>query len=104
MNTGAWLHKCDCVCLEPFSLEAALECCGPAPTALTSDEKARRYAGFMHEAHRLAGELAGEAACPDLVLDSELETLKFFSVPQVSVADSEADPAPGDTTAKARAG
>ena len=24
LRTGAWMHKCDCVCLQGFSLEAAL--------------------------------------------------------------------------------
>jgi selenocysteine lyase/cysteine desulfurase len=83
LATGAWTHKQDCVGLEPFSLDAALECCGPAPTALSAADRAMRYADFMLEAQRLAARLAGGAAGPELALGEELEQLRFFTVPEV---------------------
>lgn len=82
LATGAWTHKRDCVCLEPFSLDAALECCGPAPTALDASERARRYAGYLKEAGERARELADRAAAPQRALAGELEELRFFSVPE----------------------
>ncbi len=82
LATGAWCHKADCVDLEPFSLDAALDCCGPAPTALSATERAMRYADFMLEAQRMAAELADSADGPELRLDDELENLRFFSLPE----------------------
>ena len=90
LHTGAWLHKRDCVCLEPFSLAAALACCGPAPTALSVAERARRYAGYMREAEALAARLAEQPAGPDLALEPELEALRFFAVPASSAPVAEA--------------
>jgi selenocysteine lyase/cysteine desulfurase len=84
MATGAWSHKEDEVVLEPFSLEAALECCSPSPTALDAAERAMRYADYMLEAERLAAELARSGAGPEVRLDDELEALRFFSVPEAS--------------------
>ena len=88
LHTGAWCHKSDCVCLEGFSLEAALECCGPTPTALDAAERAMRYADFMLQAQRLAAELARGDQGPELQLDEELEALRFFSVPQACAAET----------------
>jgi len=85
LHTGAWLHKCDCVCLERFSLEAALQCSHPTPTALSPAERAVRYADYLREAEALAARLAADEKCADLQLEPELEELKFFSVPQVCV-------------------
>jgi hypothetical protein len=65
LHTGAWLHKCDCVCLEGFSLEAALRCSHPAPTALGMEERAVRYTEFRREAEKLAQQFLFE---PDYLL------------------------------------
>lgn len=81
LATGAWAHKDGEVVLEPFSLDAALECCGPAPTALGAAERASRYAAYLQEAQGLAARLAQEAPGPELELVEELEHLRFFSVP-----------------------
>jgi selenocysteine lyase/cysteine desulfurase len=81
LHTGAWQHKCECASLEPFSLQAALDCCGPAQTALATAERQRRYAGFLREAREMAEKLAGHAASPEQALDAELDELKFFSLP-----------------------
>jgi hypothetical protein len=86
LHSGAWSHKRDCVCLEPFSLQAALECCGPTPTALSVAERAHRYAAFMRAARQLATALSGQAESPELIMDAELEPLKFFSLPQACIS------------------
>ncbi len=83
LHTGAWLHKCDCVCLQGFSLEAALQCPGPAATAPSAEERALRYAGFLREARQRATELAQQKEVDELILQPELEALKFFAVPKV---------------------
>lgn len=85
MRTGAWLHKADCVCLEGFSLDAALECRGYQSRALNEGERKTLYGAFLSEAQHLADDLAAEQAPEDHRLDEELEELKFFSVPEVSV-------------------
>ena len=85
MHTGAWLHKADCVCLEGFSLDAALECRGYQSRALSEGERKTLYGAFLSEAQHLADDLATEQAPEDHRLDEELEELKFFSVPEVSV-------------------
>ncbi len=79
--TGTWLHKRDCVCLEPFSLDAALECCGPKPTARDAVERARCYAEYLREARELAAALAKQEQGPETVLERELDELKFFTLP-----------------------
>jgi len=43
------------------------------------------YSAYLHEARTLAAELASEQAPEEHSLDAELETLKFFSVPEPSV-------------------
>jgi selenocysteine lyase/cysteine desulfurase len=85
LHTGAWSHKADCVCLEPFSLDAALECAGYQSRALSPGARRHLYTAFLAEARELAQELAGQAAPREYQLDSELEELKFFSVPEPSV-------------------
>jgi len=82
LATGGWSHKRGGVELEPFSLDAALACCGPAPSALDAAERQRRYADFLAEAERLAAERAQAPAGPERRLDDELEALRFFSLPQ----------------------
>ena len=62
MATGAWLHKADCVCLEGFSLEAALDCCGYQSRALSKGERTHLYSAFLGDAQQLASELASEQA------------------------------------------
>ena len=86
LHTGAWTHQVDCDCLEGFSLEAALECKGYQSRALSPVARGHLYAAFLAEARQLAGELAAERAPAEFLLDSELEQLKFFSVPEPSVA------------------
>jgi hypothetical protein len=86
MHTGAWLHKADCGCMEGFSLEAALECQGYQSRTLSAGERGILYSGFLDEARRLANELAGLQESGEYVMDSELEKLKFFSVPKASIA------------------
>jgi len=87
LHTGAWLHKSDGVCLEGFSLEAALECSGYQSRALSRGERKHLYSAFLGEAKELAGELASQQAAEEHSLDAELETLKFFSVPEISVVN-----------------
>ena len=85
MSTGAWTHKVDCVCLEGFSIEAALECGGYQSRALSKGERKHLYSAFLNEARELAAELASEQAPGEHCLDAELEELRFFSVPEPSV-------------------
>jgi selenocysteine lyase/cysteine desulfurase len=85
LNTGAWLHKADCVCLEGFSLAAALECRGYQSRALSEGERKTLYGAFLSEARQLADGLAAEQAPEEHELDQELEELKFFSLPKISV-------------------
>ena len=85
LHTGAWLHKCDCVCLEGFSLDSALKCTHPVATALQPQERAERYAGFLQAARDEAAKLAQKASAPLCELEPELEKLKFFSIPRVCV-------------------
>jgi selenocysteine lyase/cysteine desulfurase len=85
MHTGAWLHKSDCGCMEGFSLEAALECTGYQSRTLSTAERTMLYSAFLSEAKRLALELAEQQAPREHHADSELEELKFFSVPALSV-------------------
>ena len=85
MNTGAWVHKVDCVCLEGFSLDAALECGGYQSRALSEGERRHLYSAFLAEAERLAGELAEDFGPAVTEEQAELEELKFFSVPTESI-------------------
>jgi selenocysteine lyase/cysteine desulfurase len=85
--TGAWQHKADGVCLEGFSLDAALGCGPYQSRALSEGERTLLYSAYLHEANTLAAELAGEQAPEEHSLDAELETLKFFSVPELSVVN-----------------
>jgi selenocysteine lyase/cysteine desulfurase len=87
VHTGAWQHKADNVCLEGFSLEAALDCGAYQSRALSEGERRLLYSAYLHEANTLAGELANEQAPEEHSLDAELETLKFFSVPELCVAN-----------------
>ncbi len=87
MQTGAWLHKADCGCMEGFSLDAALECGGYQSRTLSVGERTMLYGAFLAEANSLAQELAGQAAPAEHRSDPEIEDLKFFSVPQASVTD-----------------
>jgi hypothetical protein len=90
LHSGAWSHKEDSVCLEGFSLQAALECKGYQSRALSPGTRSHLYRSFLAEARKLARELAdtlaGGQAPQELQLDEELERLKFFTVPTQSVA------------------
>jgi len=86
IHTGAWLHKSDCADMEGFSLDAALECGGYRCRSLSVGERRHLYAAFLHEARHWADKLSGQKAPEEHRLDSELETLKFFSVPELSVS------------------
>lgn len=86
MNTGAWTHKVDCVCMEGFSLDAALECSGYQSRALSTGERKTLYSAFINEAEQLANELESSFAAEKGEGDQELEGLKFFSVPEQSIS------------------
>ena len=86
MNTGAWTHKVDCVCMEGFSLDAALECSGYQSRALSTGERKTLYSAFINEARQLASELESSFATEKGDGDEELEGLKFFSVPEQSIS------------------
>jgi selenocysteine lyase/cysteine desulfurase len=86
LHSGAWTHKADCVCLEPFSLDAALDCSGYQSRALSPGARRHLYAAFLAEARELAGELAAQQAPHDHHLEAGLEELRFFSMPEPSVA------------------
>jgi len=87
MHTGAWLHKSDCGCMEGFSLESALECSGYQSRTLSTAERSMLYSGFLDYATGLAQELAAQSPPKQHRADSELEELKFFSVPDACVTD-----------------
>lgn len=89
LHTGTWCHKSDSLCLEGFSLAAALECKGYQSRALSPGARGHLYAAFLADARQLAEQLAAEPAPPDFELEGELEALRFFSVPQPSVTTSE---------------
>ncbi len=86
MHTGAWTHKVDCVNLEGFSLDAALECGGYQSRALSPGERRTLYSAFLNEAQQLAAELGESFSSGQQDGDAELESLKFFSVPDQSVS------------------
>jgi len=90
VHTGTWLHKTDCTCLEGFSLDAALACQGYQSRTLSQDERRHLYAAYLGEAGRLAADLATEQPPPEHRLDSGLEELRFFSVPEPSVRRTQA--------------
>lgn len=84
-HSGIWLHKFDCVCLEGFSLDAALDCCGYQSRSLSTEERKMLYSAYVGEAQKLASELASEQAHDEHQVEAELESLKFFSVPESSI-------------------
>ena len=85
MQTGAWLHKSDCGCMEGFSLDAALDCTGYQSRTLSAAERAMLYSAFLDEAKGQAQNLAAQQPPRQHLADAELEGLKFFSVPELSV-------------------
>lgn len=89
MATGAWKHKQDCIHLEPFSLDAALACCGPASTALEIGQRQEKYTAYLAEAADLAAQLVQNSCPEELTLDPELEDLKFFCIPTACVSSSQ---------------
>ena len=86
VHSGAWVHKTECNCLQGFSLDAALECSGYQSRTLSIGERKVLYSAYLHEADTLANELASQQAAEEHILDAELETLKFFSVPQACIS------------------
>ncbi|MBT8047637.1 MAG: aminotransferase class V-fold PLP-dependent enzyme [Xanthomonadales bacterium] len=87
MHTGAWLHKSDCGCMEGFSLQRALECRGYQSRTLSHGERSMLYSAFLDAASGMSRELAGQQQPKQHVAEAELESLKFFSVPQASVTE-----------------
>jgi selenocysteine lyase/cysteine desulfurase len=87
IHSGAWQHKADSGYLEGFSLDAALDCGAYQSRALSEGERKLLYSAYLHEARTLSAELASEQAPEEHSLEAELETLKFFSVPQPSVVN-----------------
>jgi selenocysteine lyase/cysteine desulfurase len=85
VRSGTWLHKSDGVCLEGFSLDAALECGGYQSRALSKGERKHLYSAYLNEANQIATELASQQPPREHRLAEELESLKFFSVPELSV-------------------
>jgi selenocysteine lyase/cysteine desulfurase len=83
MNTGSWIHKVDCPCLDGFSLDDALECSGYQARALGAGERSHLYSAYLAEAVRLASQLE-DVFDEDEPGDAELEELKFFSLPRAS--------------------
>lgn len=81
LATGAWTHKKIAVSLQAFSLEAALECGGAKPRTLSASERIERYAHYIAEAQRLAKELTADRCQPESCLQSELDHLRFFTLP-----------------------
>lgn len=86
LHTGAWQHKSDRVELEGFSLDAALECRGYHSRKLSVGERRFLYEAFLGEARQLADELKQQQLPPDRSMGEELEELRFFSVPESSLA------------------
>lgn len=82
LATGAWSHRQNYVPLEPFSLDAAMECCGPDQSALSQPERVAHYTSSLAEARRLATELAARYSGPETTLDDGLEQLRFFLLPK----------------------
>ena len=78
-ESGAWGHKSGCCETPGFSLRAALCATHFGPTALSGEERARRYLDFLAEAERVAAGL-GEPG-PMRRLDGEAGELQFFAVP-----------------------
>jgi len=87
LRSGAWTHKFDEVDLEGFSLEAALECGGYHKRMLSDQERKYMYSAFLGEAKTLADQLASEGLPSEHCMAPELESLKFFSVPESSVVN-----------------
>jgi selenocysteine lyase/cysteine desulfurase len=83
MNTGSWIHKVDCPCLDGFSLDDALECSGYQARALGAGERSHLYSAYLAEAVRLASQLE-DVFDEEEPGDAELEELKFFSLPRAS--------------------
>ena len=90
LHTGAWLHKSDQVALEGVSLQAALECRGYESRKLRSGERKFLYGAFLNEARQLAEELTRRQLPAEHRMEEELEELKFFSVPEPSLAGQSA--------------
>ena len=86
LRTGAWLHKEDCVALERFSLEAALQCSAPASQSLSLEVRQARYAAALREAHAMAAALPDSSACDEYVLDPEMESVRVFALPRECMA------------------
>ncbi len=87
MHSGTWTHKFDEVHLERFSLEAAMNCSGYHKRTLSNQERTDMYSAFLAEAKSMADRLADEGLPPEHLLEPELETLKFFSVPEPSMVN-----------------
>jgi len=87
LHSGTWTHKSDEVDLEGFSLEAALECSGYQKRTLSDQERKLMYSAFLAEAKSLADQLASEGLPEEHSLEPELEALKFFSLPEVSMVN-----------------
>ncbi len=87
LHSGAWQHKGDQMHMEGFSLEAAVECAGYHKRTLSDQERKYMYSAFLAEAKALSEQLASQGLPEEYKLEPELETLKFFSVPEPSVVN-----------------
>jgi selenocysteine lyase/cysteine desulfurase len=81
LATGAWTHRKNEILLQAFSLEAALQCTGKRPPALSTQERLGRYAFYLAEAQRRVNELEAKGCQPESCLPAELERLRFFTLP-----------------------
>jgi selenocysteine lyase/cysteine desulfurase len=87
VHSGAWEHKSGQMHMEGFSLEAAIDCAGYHKRTLSDQERRYMYSAFLSEARALSDKLACQDLPEEHKLEPELETLKFFSVPKLSVVN-----------------
>ena len=77
--TGAWQHEAASEPGEALSLSDALTAGPLQSSALPAAERARRYAGYLAEAERLAESLEAPKRQPSGVDDGRFGALQFFS-------------------------
>lgn len=82
LHSGSWTHEVDAGLVERFSLEAALQLPEEKAEALPAHVRSGLYAQYLGEARGWAENLTQRARPPSSsVLEGELGTLQFFSLP-----------------------
>ncbi len=81
-HTGAWTHRAAAAPVPAFSLAAALAGGDVIRATLSESERARRYAGFLAEAERLAAMLGEPAEAAPADARPRFGELQFFQVCQ----------------------